>query len=175
LGSIIDGTLAARDLLSLVTHPQKEPSYVPCETRTGNEIPHPALPRTPFGPPQTDLGTAIKASSFCTAVWYNGGMNLFPAGSSLIDIISRAKAAQGKKMAIPTPAKTSEQKLGDQVTLSAAAQERLDKAKKVNGYLQVFSAALKLINTGKTLPDMSSFLNKLDGTASKTNKINTRV
>lgn len=103
-------------------------------------------------------------------------MNIFPAGSSLIDIITRAKAMQGKKATpAPTAAQTQQKKLEDQVSLSPKLQEKLDASKKVNAYLQVFSAGLKLINTGKALPDLTSYLDKIDNSGKSANKIDTKI
>lgn len=104
-------------------------------------------------------------------------MNIFPAGSSLIDIITRAKAMQGKSAAAKPslPEKTPQKPVADQVTLSPKLQEKIDASKKVNGYLQVFSAGLKLINAGKALPDLTSYLNKIDNSGKTPTRIDTKI
>lgn len=107
-------------------------------------------------------------------------MNIFPAGSSLIDIITRAKAMQGKDKSAtpasaPSPAETQQKKLEEQVTLSPKLQEKINAGKKVNAYLQVFSTALKLVNTGTRLPDMTSYLDKLDNSGKPPTRIDTKI
>lgn len=104
-------------------------------------------------------------------------MNLFPTGSSLIDIITRAKAMQGKNTAAKTTTtvQTPQTRIEDQVTLGPKLQQRIDASKKVNGYLQVFSAALKVINSGKSLTDLTSYLDKIDSSDKQSGKIDKKI
>ncbi|MFA5593447.1 MAG: hypothetical protein WC989_09070 [Micavibrio sp.] len=109
-------------------------------------------------------------------------MIIFPAGSPLVDILARAKTMQAKNAQprqpaaqMAPPSKTAQQKLVDQLDISPALQEKLDKSNKVNGYLQLFSAALKWINKGKALPDIRSQLDKLENSGQTATKVDTRI
>ena len=89
------------------------------------------------------------------------------------DIISRLKLAK-----TATPANTSaEQRLMDLIDIKPEFQAKLQQTRKANAYLQVFNAALRWFNGGKSLAGIEKALVGLEGKpAPKTSfKVDTKI
>ncbi|PZO81387.1 MAG: hypothetical protein DI626_10915 [Micavibrio aeruginosavorus] len=96
-----------------------------------------------------------------------------------MDAISNQKNAlntalsqlKGTKTDASVPSVTmtdAEKRLTEILDISPAAQEKLLAARKVNAHLSFFNAAVKWINGGKKLPDISSYFATPAKTTAKT-------
>lgn len=78
---------------------------------------------------------------------------------------------KGTKTDASVPAVTltdAEKRLTEILDISPAAQEKLLESRKVNAHLSFFNAAVKWINSGKKLPDVSAYFPSSSKTGAKT-------
>ncbi len=93
-------------------------------------------------------------------------MEIGPTKSPVLnETLARLKATKGEAS---TSLTSAEQRLTDLLDLKPAAQEKARQGRKLDNYLQLFNAALKWVNGGKTLPDnLSSYVDKIEKSGAK--------